>query len=128
MKGRQDHASLIRELIDYFTQQNIDIYCANHPDYKKPMIVKRHAPDMLCVDPKTGMAYIVEAKLCSELADQITKEQFEDFPKRIIKNGKSAGKHMQFYIAVPEECKSKIKDTFRQWNLPWRDNIQVLGF
>ena len=118
----------MNELIDYFSQRNIEIYCANHPGYKKPMTVKRHAPDMLCVDSKNGMAYIVEAKLCSELTDQITKEQFEDFPKRIMKNGKSAGQHMRFCIGVPEECQTKIKDVFRQWDIPWRDNIQVLGF
>ncbi len=128
MKGRQDHASLIKESIDYFTRKNFQIYCADYPGYKKPIVVKRHAPDMMCVDSETGMAYIVEAKLCSELNDQITKEQFEDYPKRILQNGKSAGKNMQFCIAVPEECKSKIQETFRKWDIPWRDNIQVLGF
>ena len=128
MKGRQSHDSLMKELIDYFSQRNIEVFYANHPGYKKPMIVKRHAPDMLCVDSKTDMAYIVEAKLCSELSDQITKEQFEDFPKRIMKNGKSSGKNMQFCIAVPVECETKVKETFRQWDIPWRDNIQILGF
>ncbi|MFB5598410.1 MAG: hypothetical protein ACE5RJ_05295, partial [Nitrosopumilaceae archaeon] len=58
----------------------------------------------------------------------VTKEQFEDFPKRIIKNGKSAGKYTQFCIAVPVECETKIKEVFRQWDIPWRDNIQILGF
>ena len=128
MKGRSSHESLIEGLIDYFTQRQIEIYYANYSGYKKPMAVKRHTPDMLCVDSKTGMAYISEAKVCSELTDQITKEQFEDFPKRIIKNGKSAGKYMQFCIAVPLECETKIKEAFRQWNIPWRDNIQILGF
>ena len=118
----------MKELIDYFTQRDIAIYYANHPGYKKPMVVKRHPPDMLCVDSKTDMAYIVEAKMCSELADQLTKEQFEDFPKRIMKNGKSAGKNMQFCIGVPIECETKVKETFRQWDIPWRENIQILGF
>ncbi len=128
MKGRQSHDSLIEELIDYFNQHKIEIYCANHSGYKKPIPVKRHAPDMMGVDSETGIVYIAEAKLCSELGDQITKEQFEDFPKRIMKNGKAAGKPMQFCIAVPSECESKIKETFRLWDIPWRDNIQILGF
>ncbi len=128
MRGRHSHESLIKGLIDYFTQRHIEVYYANYQGYKKPIAVKRHAPDMLCMDSKTGMAYIAEAKLCSELTDQITKEQFEDFPKRIMKNGKSSGKYTQFYIAVPLECESKIHEVFRQWDIPWRDNIQILGF
>lgn len=127
MTGRQSHDALVKGLIDIFNQNSIQVYLANYQGYKKPMEIKRHTPDVIAVDQRNGMGYIGEAKLCSELTDQITREQFEDFPKRIMKNGKSAGQLMQFYIIVPKECHSKIKETYRRFEIPWKDNIRVIG-
>jgi len=124
----QSHDSLVKGLIDFFTKNNMQIYLANYQGYKKPIVIKRHTPDVIAVDQKTGLAHIGVAKLCGELTDNITKEQFEDFPKRIMKNGNSAGKPMPFYIIVPIECESKIKETFTKFEIPWKDNIQVIGF
>ncbi|KAF6243964.1 hypothetical protein C6988_00690 [Nitrosopumilus sp. b1] len=128
MKGRQSHESLLRELIEYFESKKIKIHYANYPGYKKPMEIKRHAPDIIGIHTETGQVYIGEAKLCSELTDQITKEEFYDFPKTVITTGKSAGKLMQFYLAVPSDCASKIKEVFNKSDITWSDNIQVVGF
>jgi len=127
MTDKHSHDSLVKGLIDYFQKMGLEIRFANYKGYSKPIVIKRHAPDVLAIDKEAGLAYIGEAKLCSELYDQITKEQFEDYPKRIIKNGRSAGKLMQFYIGVPQECHTKIKDIFKESEIPWKDNIQVLG-
>jgi hypothetical protein len=126
LTGRQSHDSLVKGLIDFFTQNDIQIYLANYPGYEKSIVINRHSPDVIAIDQKTGLGYIGEAKLCSELGDQLTKEQFEDFPKRIINDGKSAGKLMPFYIIVPEECQFKIKETYRQFEIPWKENIHVI--
>lgn len=127
MTGRQTHDTLVKGLIDIFTQNSIRVYLANYRGFKKPMEIKRHTPDVIAVNQQSGMGYIGEAKLCSELTDQITREQFEDYPKNIMNNGKSAGQLMQFYIIVPKECYSKIQETFRRFEIPWKENIRVIG-
>jgi hypothetical protein len=81
----------------------------------------------MAIDPSTGLIHIGIVKLCSSLSDQITKEEFEDFSKRLMKGSGTEKIRVPLYIAVPNECQSKIKEVFRQFEIPWKDNIHVLG-
>ena len=128
MKGRQDHESLVKGLIDHFVGKGFEIPYANYPGYKKPFMINRHSPDVLAYDRKNNLFYIGEAKVCNELTDSLTREEFEDFPKSIMTQGKLSGTNMPFVICVPNECKTKIQETYRQFEIPWRDNIQVLSY
>lgn len=128
MSVEQDHSSLVKELIDYFIEKELNVIYANYRDYKTPLQIKRHRPDVLAIDRKTGLGYIGQAKLCSELSDKITREQFEDFPRMLMRSGKSAKSHLPFYIAVPKECESKVKQTFEHFDIPWKENIHVITF
>ncbi len=128
MKGRHDRASIVKGLIDYFVGNGLEIQYAGFSGYPKPFDINRHSPDVIAKDKKTGLVYIGQCKLCSELKEQITKEQFEDFPKMSMKSGNFAKEKIPFYIAVPTDCEAKIKETFRQFEIPWSDNIQVIGF
>jgi len=128
MKQRQSHDSLIQKLIDYFVTKDLEIARANYEGYEKPSVIKRHSPDVMAVNRSNGLIHIGIVKLCSSLNDQETKEEFEDFSKRIMKSSGTEKIRVPFYIAVPYECESKIKEIFRQFEIPWKDNINVLGF
>ena len=127
MKQRLSHESLIKGLIDYFQSKDLEISLANYSGFQKPFIIKRHSPDVLAIDRSSGLVHIGIVKLCSSLTDQTTKEEFEDFSKRLMKNANEKIR-VPFYIAVPNDCQTKIQETFRRFEIPWKDNIHVLGF
>jgi len=127
-KARQDHTSLIKRLIDHFTENGLEIRYANYDSYGKPYVIKRHAPDIIAYHKASGLAYIGEAKMCSELTAEITRQQFEDFSKTMMKSGKSGSAHLPFFIAVPNECSTKIVQTFRDFEIPLRENVHIMGF
>ena len=127
MKQRQSHDSLIKGLIDYFQTQGLDISFANYEGYTKPFSIKRHSPDVLAVNPSNGLIHIGIVKFCSSLNDQVTKEEFEDFSSRFMASSKTEKILVPLYIAVPNECLTKIKEIFRQFEITWNDNIHVLG-
>lgn len=128
MKQRQSHDSLIRRLIDHFQTQDFRISFANYEGFTKPFVIKRHSPDVIGVNRSNGLVHIGIVKFCSSLNDQITKEEFEDFSNILMKGSENERILVPFYIAVPNECQSKIKETFRSLEIPWPDNIHVLGF
>lgn len=127
-KSRQDHQSLVKKLIDHFISEGLEIQYANFEKYEKPFVIKRHPPDVIAVDKNNRLAYLGEAKMCNELTDEITKQQFEDFSRTMMRSGKSEGVRLPFFIAVPNECSTKITQTFKNFEIPMRDNVHVLGF
>ena len=127
MKQRQSHDSLIKGLIDYFQNKGLEIARANFQGYKKPSIIKRHSPDVMARDPSSGLVYIGLVKLCTSLENQITHEQFQDFSKRLMKTSNAEKVRVPLVIAVPNTCQTKVRDVFRQLEIPWKENIQVIG-
>lgn len=127
-KSRQDHASLLKNLIDHFVLGGLEIQYANYGAYARPHAINRHAPDIIAVDKRTNLGYIGEAKMCSELNELRTKEQFEDFSSKAVSTIKSGQVRMPFFIAVPHECSSKIPQTLRDLGLAQMDNIKVVSF
>lgn len=127
-KSRQDHHSLVKKLIDHFLSSGLEIQYADYEGYEKPFVISRHIPDVIAFDRAKQLGYIGEAKMCTELTEQMTKEQFEDFSKKLMRKGKSERARLPFFIAVPNECKTKISQTLRDFNLEQRDNIHVMGF
>ena len=127
MKQRQSHGSLIKGLIDYFQTKDLEISLANYEGYTKPFVIKRHSPDVMALDRTNGLIHIGIVKLCSSLNEQTTKEEFEDFSKRLMKSSNGEKIRVPLYIAVPKDCQSKIKEVFRQFEIPWKDNIYIIG-
>ena len=127
MKQRQTHDSLTKGLIDYLQSNGLEVALANFPGYKKPSVIKRHSPDVMAKDPSTGLIYIGMVKQCTSLEEQITKEEFEDFSNRLMKGAGEEKVRVPLIIAVPETCQSKVKEVFRQLEIPWKENITVIG-
>ncbi len=127
MKERQSNDSLISGLIDYLQNKGLEISLANFQGYKKPFVIKRHSPDVMARDPSSGLVYIGLVKLCISLGDQITKEEFQDFSKRLMKSSNAEKVRVPFIIAVPNDCQTKVREIFRQLEIPWNENINVIG-
>ncbi len=128
MPRKQDHPSLIKGLIDHFVSGGLSIQYAKYEGFEKPFVITRHAPDVIAVNPKNQLGYIGKVKLCNELGERSTMEQFTDFAKIPMKSGRSQGAMMPFFICVPQECHSKIRQTYHDFNIAWSENIQVIGF
>jgi hypothetical protein len=127
-KNRQDHKSLIKHLIDHFLSLGLEVQYANYEGYQKPFVINRYAPDIIALDRAKQLGYIGEAKMCTEIVEQRTKEQFDDFSKKLMKTGNSERTKLPFFIAVPHECNSKVIQTLKELHLDSRDNIHVMGF
>lgn len=127
MQTSEEHNFLIKRLIDQFLKKGLKVSLANYVNYDKPMKIKRHSPDVLAINRKNGLVYIGLTKTCNELSDNITKEQFTDFSRRLSKTQTSEKIRIPFYICVPESCKSRIKESFEEFEIPWNENIVVIG-
>ena len=127
MQTSKEHDFLVKGLIDHFLKNGLEIYYADYTGYDKPKVIKRHSPDIMAKDRSNGMVYIGLVKSCGEFSDQITKEEFEDFPKRLLKTQNSEKIRVPFYIGVPEKCQTKVKESFESFGIPWKENIQVVG-
>lgn len=127
MQTSVDKSFLVKGLIDHFMKKGLDISLANYSGYKKPMILKRHAPDVMAIDKSNGMVYIGLVKTCNELSDQKTKEEFEDFPKRLLKSKYPEKVRLPFFIGVPDNCQAKVQESFKNFGIPWRENIEIIS-
>lgn len=127
-RSRQDHTTLVKNLIDHFKGSGLEIQYANYEGYEKPFVITRHAPDVIAYDRKNQLGYIGEAEMCNELAEELAKEKLHDFSKKLMSRGKSEKTRLPFFIAVPDECKSKIPQALRDLGIAERDNIHVLSF
>ncbi|MEM3144341.1 MAG: hypothetical protein QXW91_06935 [Candidatus Nitrosotenuis sp.] len=127
-KIQQDHRFLVKKLIDHFSSLNLEIQYADYDGFEKPFVINRHSPDVIAFDRAKQVGYIGQAKMCDEISEQKTKEQIEDYSKKLMKTGSSKTARLPFYIAVPSECSSQISQTLKKMNLDSRDNIHVVGF
>ena len=127
-KSRQDHKSLIKHLIDHFTSIGLEIQYANYDKYQKPFVINRHPPDVIAFDRAKHLGYIGEAKVCTELEEQRTKEQLEDFSNKLMRSGSSERVKLPLFIAVPHECNVKLTQTLKALHLDSKDNIHVMDF
>ena len=127
MQTSQEHDFLVKGLIDHFLKKGLEVSLADYKGYKHPQVIKRHSPDIMAIDRSTGLVYIGLVKSCSEFAEKTTKEQFEDFPRRLSKTQNSEKVRIPFFIGVPESCQAKVKETFKILGIPWKENIEVIG-
>ena len=66
--------------------------------------------------------------MCTELVEQRTKEQFEDFSKKLMRSGNSERTKLLFFIAVPHECNTKTTQVLKELHLDARDNVHIMDF
>lgn len=118
--------TLVKPLVDHFIKKGLTIKFAKYVGYENPPSIKRHSPDVIGFDEKESLVYIGIAKNCDDLSEAETVEQFGEFSKRIMKNGKSQKVRVPLCIAIPSECHSKVKQVFENSSLVWKDSIEIL--
>ncbi len=128
MPQSQDHESLVKHLIDHFTSIGLEIQYADYDKYQKPFVISRHQPDVIAFDKTKRLGYIGEAKMCADLEEQRTKEQLHDFSNKVMRSGTSEHIRLPLYIAVPNDCNSKMTQTLKELHLESKENIHVMGF
>jgi len=103
----EEHEEVKKRLAKYM--QTEYSYTITHmadaaPKYTEPPKIGRHIPDILAekkVGDKTQKA-IGEAKSCTGLDDEETKEQIEDYDYKKSKH--------EFFLGVPESCLDKATE------------------
>ena len=90
--------------------------------FKPTPTLKRHKPDIIGLDKKTGRICIGEAKTDSDLSSERTKSQFEDFSTIITRSNEE----VELIIGIPLSSEVRLIKLLKQLNLDNKQNIQIL--
>jgi hypothetical protein len=118
----KEHQELVKELIEYFTQEGFTVTHADFDNFEHCYKIGRHAPDVIAYNSLDNSYHIGEAETCDSLEDQQTLEQFEDFSNTEIDKT-----NVQFYALVPELCLEKVENTLRDLGIESDSNVHVLS-
>ena len=123
-----DNNILVKELINNFSSQGLEIAHADYGGYSKPTEVKNYRPDIVGWDNEKQLCHLGIVETDSEkLKDLKTAEQFYELSNLIMSKGESKGKLCPLYIAVPEKHKTILEQRLVDLGLSNRKNVQALG-
>lgn len=122
-----EHKRLVESLIAYMKKEGFGITCAANPMYKQCDEIEGRIPDVGGKNTDELIAF-GEAKTCDDLDNERTKEQFKVFSSRQMSGGRSKGKTVPFYIAIPRECENELKTTLHDLGLDAKENIRRFLF
>jgi len=122
-----EHKRLVKALIDYLSGLGFSTTCAAYDGFNPCAEIDKHIPDVEGQNSDELIA-IGEAKTCDDLDNERTTEQFKAFSHRQMSGGKSKGKVVPFYIAVPKGCEKKLEETLVNLNLSTKENIHRVSF
>jgi hypothetical protein len=125
LASNAEHESLVKSLLDQFIIDGLKILNADYEGYDMPYKVGRHEPDIIAMNPATEVVSIGEAKLCTDLTSERTREQFEDFSNRQMAIGVAKNEPVPFHILTPLSCAHKVWTVLYQSGLDKRGNIIV---
>lgn len=122
-----EHKHLVESLIAHMKKEGFVITCAANPVYNQCGETEGHIPDVRGKNADELNA-IGEAKTCDDLNNERTEEQFKVFSNREMTDGKSKGKTVPFYIAIPKDCENELKTTLHDLGLDAKENIRRVLF
>jgi hypothetical protein len=122
-----EHKRLVVSLIAHIKKEGFAITCAANPMYNQCDETEGRIPDVRGKNTDELNA-IGEAKTCDDLNNERTKEQFKVFSNREMSDGRSKGKTVPFYIAIPKECENELKTTLHDLGLDAKENIRRVLF
>ncbi|MFB5631393.1 MAG: hypothetical protein ACE5RN_07380 [Nitrosopumilaceae archaeon] len=123
-----DDNILVKELINNFSSQGLEITHANYGGYSKPTEIKNYRPDIVGWDNERQLCHIGIVKKDSEkLKDLTTGEQFYELSNLLMSKGVSEGKICPLHIAVPEKYKAILEQRLVDLGLSNRKNVKTLG-
>jgi hypothetical protein len=122
-----EHKKLVESLIDLMKKEGFSITCAANPMYNACDETEGRIPDVRGTNTEELNA-IGEAKTCDDLDNDRTIDQFKIFSNRSMKDGKSKGKDVPFYIAIPKSCEKDLDAVLHKLGLDTKTNIRKVTF
>lgn len=103
MPESRTHINLVRQLLDYVVQMEVDgdkglvfVDSPDSPRQMKPPLINGFTPDLYARHPRTGVTLIGEAKTASDLGSPHTERQIRGFLAKCAGEASSL-----FILAVP---------------------------
>ena len=121
-----EHKKLVKAIIDHFEAKGLKIVSASYDGYEKCEIIGNHEPDVIAQKPNEEVYYIGEDKICDNLKNDRTREQFEDFGNTVMLKEGATRTYIPFCIAVPKECKEELEKNLVDYGLSMNENIETL--
>jgi len=120
-----EHKRLVKKLMEHFESMGLIVtcVCSGYVDCEK---VKIFEPDVRAQDLNRELDYIGEAKICGNINNQYTKQQFSEFANRVMTRRKSTGKDVPFYIIISKGCESELHQVLKELGLEDRKNIHII--
>jgi len=112
-----EHQKMVKKIIDDFKSKGLRITCADYAEYNKCDKISGYIPDVCGYDDAKELLYIGEAETCESVKDEHAEKQIKAFAGRTMTEGKSKGKTVPLYIAVPKECKDDLETLLKKLGL-----------
>lgn len=123
-----EHQTLVKEIIDKFAHQGIEITSANYGGYNKPGVIRKFKPDIVGWDSDKHIFYFGTVATNEESLKRLeTREKFSEISKCIMKDGKSQGQSCPYYIVVPKNELEKLQKTLLDIGISSKSNIHPIG-
>jgi hypothetical protein len=128
IETNDDHQTLVRELINKFSYQGIEVTAANFGGHSKPEAVRKYKPDIIGWDGEKHLYYFGTVVTNEESLNKLeTREKFSELSKCVMKNGKSEGLNCPYYIVVPKQKYEKLQKTLYDIGISSKNNIHTIG-
>lgn len=126
--SRYDENILVKELIDNFSSQGLEIQSANYGGFSKPSKVKNNIPDVVGWDSTNKLLYFGKVKGDKKNIENVnTSEQFYELSNLVMNDGPAKGKVCPFYIAVPKKYLATLHKKLIDLGISKRNNVHTLG-
>ncbi len=112
-----EHQKMVKKIIDDFESKGLRITCADYTGYDKCDEIDDYIPDVSGYDDTNELWYLGEAETCESVKKDHTKKQIQAFAGRTMTKGKSKGKPVPLYVAVPKECKDDLEAVLKELGL-----------
>ncbi|HUK27101.1 MAG TPA: hypothetical protein VLV31_01640 [Candidatus Acidoferrales bacterium] len=128
MAAIDEHQKLVNALVIRFVNDGLEIENADLEGYEEPYKIGRHEPDIIARNVSEDLVVIGEAKNCADLTSDRSREQFQDFSNAAMREGKSQGHSVPFYIVVQKNCASHAASVLAQLNVNNKPNVTLLQY
>lgn len=123
-----EHQALVGHLVKWIGAEAFEIRCANYDDYQACTAVQNFIPDARGYRKDIELTCFGESKTDDGIDNQHTKDQFSEFGKRVMSEGKSKDQSCLFYITIPQGSEATLKKVLEEVGLLNRSHVKWKSF
>lgn len=123
-----EHQSLVGHLMKWISAEGFEIRCANYDEYQACTAVKNFIPDAKGYRKDVELSCFGESKTAEDIDNQHTKDQFSEFGKRVMSEGKSKDQSCPFYVTIPQGSEATLKKVLEEVGLLNRPHVKWKSF